>query len=390
MEYFIDENGNRHYTAGQIASDGQGVFYRAKGEGVFICDSSAIHGQKHKYIDAKLLPLESVENIIMPCAYLKEPYAGYIMLVPGDFSPLTEIMNHSHNKREFYAKTGGLKRRVLLMAELAKTLHMLHSVPCMYGPVMPHRMFIPTAANKTELFLLYSVNMTATMPFTAQEESNRYAAPEAKNGVATIHSDVYSFGRLAHDLFTMEGTFGETLDNSTRLRETLTLAMSDDPYRRPVMPDLHKCFLRVSDLLVSCKNCHRDFMYLDNKCPFCKKRLPKILKARIYDRVENKKVERGQKVFELYPGIQQCFWNYHTEHVLYRDSAEPRIGCMTGISSSKKLHFIVKNLMNKDLKANGKLLAPGQTSAITLPCESIKISFLLHAAVYRHIEMVFE
>ena len=390
MEYFIDEKGNRHYAAGKIASDEQGVFYRGKGAGIFICDSSAMHGHRQKYIDARLLPLESVENIIMPSTELKEPCVGYVMLVPGEYMTLSELMNHTQDKQEFYAKTGGLKRRVLLMAELAKTLHKLHSLPCMYGPVVPYRVFIPADMDKTDIFLLYSVNMTATMPFVAQEEPNKYTAPEAKNGASTIRSDVYSYGRLAHDLFTMEGTFGETIKNTPSLQDVLTIAMSDDPYKRPVMPDLHKCFLRVCDMLVSCKNCKRDFFYLDNKCPFCSMRLPKILKAKIYDKVENKKVERGHKVFELNPGVQQCFWNYHTEHVLYRDSAEPRIGCMTGVSSSKKLHFIVKNLMNKNLKANGKLLAPGQTSAITLPCESINISFLLHATVYRHIEMVFE
>ena len=390
MESFIDEYGNTHYTDGQIGSDAEGVLYRTKGEGVLVCDAGAKAEYRQKYMDARLLPLESVENIIMPSVYLKEPSVGYVMLTPKDFSPLSEIMNTAHNKQEFYAKTGGLKRRVLLMAELAKTLHILHSLPCMYGSLSPFRLFITNDHDKSELLLLYSQNMTATMPFSSDAEADGYSAPESKKGMATILSDVYSFGKLAYDLITLEGNLGDIIDNTAHLADILALAVSDDPYKRPLMPDIYKNLLQLRDLLVSCQECRHDFVYVDRSCPFCKKRLPKILKAKIYDKVENREINRGHKVFELTPGVQQCFWNYHTDHVLFKDLVEPRIGCMAGLTTSKKLRFVIKNLMQKSINVNEKVLTPGQTDAIPLPGESINISFPLHAKIFRHIEMVIE
>ena len=390
MESLIDENGNAHYIGSQIASDGQGTLYRTKGEGILVCDANARIEHRQKYIDARLLPLESIDNIIMPSVYLREPAVGYVILTPKDFSPLSELMNSGQDKQEFFTRTGGLKRRVLLMAELAKTLHILHSLPCMYGSISPHRVYIPSDTDKTGLFLLYSINMSATMPFSFKEDTDGYTAPESKKGMATIRSDVYSFGKLAYDLLTLEGAFSDVLDNSEGMADLLALAVSDDPYKRPMMPDLYKNLLQLRDLLVSCQACRRDFVCVGKLCPYCNKRLPKILKAKIHDKVINRKIDRGHRVFELIPGVQQCFWNYHTEHVLFRDSVEPSIGCMAGITSSKKLRFIIKNMMQKKLKVNEKVLTPGQTTAIPLPCDSINISFPLHTLVYRHIEMVIE
>ena len=390
MKSFIDENGNKHYAKEQLASDKQGVLYLTRGEGVVICDASNSEEDNQKYIDAKLLPLESVENVIMPSLYLKEPSVGYVMLLPKDFSPLSDLLSPEENKQEFYTKTGGLKRRLLLMAELAKTFHILHSLPCMYGRLSPHRVFVPNDNDKTETLLLYSINMTATMPFSSEADANGYTAPESKNGMATIRSDVYSFSKLAYDVLTLNGAFSDIVDNSSHLADMLALAASDDPNSRPMMPDIYKSLLQLRDMLVSCQDCRRDFVYVGKRCPFCKKRLAKMLKAKIIDVVEDRKIERGNKMFELTPGVQQCFWSYHTEHILFRDSIEPSIGCMAGISSSKKLRFIIKNLMQKDLNVNEKILAPTETIAIPLPSGIINISFPLYSLVYRHIEMVIE
>ena len=390
MKSFIDENGNKYYAKEQLASDEQGELYLTRGEGVVVCYAYSSEEDRQRYIDAKLLPLESVENIIMPSVFLKEPTVGYVMLLPKDFSPLSDLLNPKENKQEFYAKTGGLKRRLLLMAELAKTFHILHSLPCMYGRLSPHRVFIPNDNDKTEIFLLYSTNMTSTMPFSSETETNGYTAPESKNGMATIRSDVYSFSKLVYDVLTLNGAFCDIVNNSSQLADMLARSASEDPNSRPMMPDIYKSLLQLSDMLVSCQNCRRDFVYVGKRCPFCKKRLAKMLKAKIFDMVEDRKIERGNKIFELTPGVQQCFWNYHTEYVLFRDSIEPGIGCMAGISSSKKLRFIIKNLMQKDLIVNEKKLAPAETTAIPLPVGSINISFPLHSLVYRHIEMVIE
>lgn len=400
METYTDENGNRHIAETKIGGDAQGNLFRIRGGGFVLCDAHGGERLRERFDEARILDLGHIESLAMPSMYLKGPRAGYLAPVPDGMVPVSEIMAPADDDKGFYNKTGGLRRRVQLLAELAKTLHMLHSVPCMYGEISPLRLFVSENPGDANIRLLYSAGIGASMPFSpiwdsepepeGMTETSRQPEPGPDGWLRGIHSDARAFGAFAQDLLTHGGRrleLGEVLGD---VKAMLASAQGADIARRPSMAEAHRLLLQHLDLLLTCQKCGNGFVYQGKACPLCQSALPKVMKARIYDKIGGRQVERGAKIIEFAMDVQHSFWNHHTEHVLFRAASEPRLVCMLKMASAKKLHFIIKSMMDKNIAVGGKPLAPGQSTAVALPCEVIRISFPLHSEVRRCIDMVIE
>jgi serine/threonine protein kinase len=247
----------------------------------------------------------------------------------------------------------------------------------------PNRVFI--SAKNNSVILLASVQMSGMMSFANERGGDEYSAPEAGNGRRTMQSDIYALGAFAYDFLTLNGELIPT--DMPELLEMLKLSRAYNADKRPKIIELYRCFLQQLDILLSCKTCKNDFVYTAKSCPDCDTPLPKMFKARLYDKAAELQIDRGTKVIE-FAATRQCFWNYHTDNVLLRDSVEPRIDCALNISADKKLRFIFKNLMEKEIEINGNPVAPGAASIVALPVEQIQIAFKLHTSTTRHIDMV--
>ena len=385
MEPVVDARGNKHYITEKIASDGQGVLYSTKNSDIVVRDAQGRNGDLKRYEYAKILPLSEIENLLLPIDYLEAPHVGYVLNIPEGYIPLSSIFSAGNdNAADFYAKTGGFKRRLGILSEIAKVLIRLHALPIMYGSMAPSRIFITSRAAGTDACLLYSVKMDFSMGFVEEMDADPYIAPEARRGQGgTIASDSYSFAALAYELLTMQGTlnvlpveFKEIFDRSQL-----------EPLDRPKIVEFYRLFLRQLDMLLSCKKCQADFYYDAEACPKCGSPPPKMLKATIYDQVAESVIDRGFKILE-FAANRQCFWNYHTDNVLLDDALEPRIDCVLNISGDRKLHLIFKNLMDKDISINDKTVHAGQGTVVALPCELISIKFKLYSATQRCIDVV--
>jgi len=384
MEQKTDEKGNIHIIKELLGEDGQGKLFSTQNAGVILRESVP-NSDCVRYDDVKLLPLGGIENIILPGHYLSE--AGYIMAVAEDYVPLSTIMTTDEEADEpskFYVQTGGLKRRLALLADLAKTLLKLHSLPCMYGGLSPVRILISSDPAKRDVLLLYSVNMTATIPLPCDDDNEPYIAPEARNGLASLHSDVYSFGALAQDLLTAKNTV--PLTSTDEFCEMLKQAVSETASERPRLINIYRLLMTEMDSLLTCQGCGADFHYTAESCFACDDKPSKALKGTIYDMVNEERIDRGVKIFEFSTNKQTIF-SHLTDLALFGDKIEPRIDCVIN-RAGKKLHFISKNMMDKDIIVNDETLAPEKAKAIPLPTQMIRIEFTLHTSVTRRIDLV--
>jgi len=225
--------------------------------------------------------------------------------------------------------------------------------------------------------------MSSTMTRNGDDEP--YTAPEARAGLGSLLSDVYSFGALAQDLLTHSGAcpLPETMDE---LAELLNKAKSSTLAQRPKLIHMYRHLCQQLDSLLTCQGCGGDFHYASASCPFCEGKPTKAIKATIYDQVNETRIDRGVKIFE-FATTSQALFNHHTDLALFGDTIEPRIECLINISD-KKLHFILKNLMEKDIMVNDESLPHEHAMAVPLPVPMIRVEFKLHAMTTRKIDLV--
>ena len=385
-ESIYDAKGNIHHLTQQIGTDGQGALYLTSNGGVILRMSPERESDCQRYDDAKLLPLSHIDNICMPIEYLQKPHIGYLITLPEDFVPLRTLVDVTKGQTptDFYTRSGGTKWRLHLLADLAKTLHNLHALPVMYGSMSLDRVFIPPKTINPTIRLLYSVKMDCSMTFQEEHDEDPYTAPESGQGQTSLLSDSYAFSALAYDVLTLSKELEKVI--TPEFKAIFTQAAEPTPTLRPKMINFYRAFLQQLDMLVTCKKCRLDFLYAP-ACPFCQDSPPKVLKAVIYDQVEQTRIDRGLKVFE-FAIMQHFFWNYHTDNILLHDSIEKSIESAISISADKKLTLMLKNLMDKDIFVNDIHLEPGQETNIALPCERILVSFKLYSSVTRYIDMV--
>ena len=384
MEPLVDEKGNKHYLTEELAQDGQGRLYRTKNAGFIIRHA---HNKDHTalYESAKLMPLEGIENLVLPEYYLEQPQVGYILQIPDGFLPLSSIMHTNGDKKTFYHESGGIRRRLAILTELTKTLIKLNSLPCMYGGMTQSRIFISPKNTPISVKLLYSVKMTYAMPLVPEIDEDSYIAPESKEGLANSQSDIFALGALAIDVLTL----GKSIDIlSPEIKDILDLTQQKDGAKRPKLIEIYRTLMRYLDLLTTCKKCGTDFIYTSKSCTHCNAPPPKMLKAQIYDKGAGVSIDRGIKILE-FATIRQYFWNFHTDHLLLTDEVQPRIECLLNISADKKLRLVFKNLYDdKELIINNKTVPPGQPIAIPMPCDVVRISLKLYSEIERFIDVV--
>jgi len=362
MEPIQDESNSLHHLVEKIAEDGQGILYNTQNKGIILRTSQGRDTDRQCYDDVKILPLSSIKNIALPISYLQAPSIGYTIAVPESYIPLNIL------------ESGGLKRRLLLLSELAKILIQLHYMPAMYGSISPTRIFV--SPSLPEICLLYSVKMGHAMQFAQELDSDPYISPEAKAGSGgTILSDSYVFAALARDM--LDGfAISEELDS------LLEHAMSDTPTQRPRILEIHQNLIKQADCLLTCKSCQAGFDYELTVCPSCQTPAPKMIKARIYDKfdkVNGRKSEQGVKVLEIGTG-RQFFWNYHTENTRLLTPPEPRIECHLQVNAaSKKLEMVFVNHMSKPFFIEDNVFQSGEKHVVPLPFDNtLSISFLLY------------
>jgi DNA-binding helix-hairpin-helix protein with protein kinase domain len=273
-------------------------------------------------------PLEGLA-IAHPLTLITKPRAGYVMELMDGLEPLSKVMQKANDEGvDGYLATGGLQRRLKVLAKLARTLSELHGRGLAYGDISPANIFISQSVEHSEVWLIDADNIDSlsrdvfySVTGDQPEYKNQvtytpdYGAPEILRGESGINTltDSWSFAVLAFSILTlahplkgdlvldgepeieeaaMRGEFpwvdhptdssntrsvglpsDMVLEKSLRgLFERCFNAGMNDAGDRPSLNEWAEVFEMATKHCVQCQSCESSFIYSsEHICPFCEK-----------------------------------------------------------------------------------------------------------------------
>lgn len=240
-----DQLSQWHELTKILGQGGQGVVYRTSDpellvkmpliNGMEITDKKEVERFQEQLERLYLLPLTSAMHITRPL-YLLEEQAGYVMQMMQDMQPIGEWLPQlfksliEEDQKAFkspawlsedvpveasyplamYAKNGGTKRRLELLAQASIELLRLHSVGVIFMDISPDNIYCSTSPEHSEVWMIDADNLR----FEAVNAKSgvltpQYGAPEIVKGDdgSRVVSDTYSLALLAFKILTMSGAF---------------------------------------------------------------------------------------------------------------------------------------------------------------------------------------
>jgi eukaryotic-like serine/threonine-protein kinase len=180
------------------------------------------------------LPLEGLP-VARPIDTLTPPLTGYVMDLLDGMVPLSRLSLVPSGTRavEHYRDTGSLRRRLRLLARTAEVLAALHAGGLVYTDPSPNNIFASRSADRTEVWLIDTDNLSyagAQGPIVC---TARYRAPElhpATQRRADSLSDAFAFAVIAFELLTLDHPFiGDVLYDGEEEAEAEAL-VGDHPW----------------------------------------------------------------------------------------------------------------------------------------------------------------
>lgn len=157
------------------------------------------------------LPLDDIP-IAAPIVLLAKPHLGYVMRLIDGVLPLDDLRPSSRTPdiAQWYLETGGLRRRLRVLARLAETLEQLHSRAIVYGDLSLGNVLISEDAESDIVWLIDPDNLRYTTTsgrriwtpgFGAPEVlSQRAPSPDTLTDAHGLAVAVYWILTLAHPL----------------------------------------------------------------------------------------------------------------------------------------------------------------------------------------------
>lgn len=214
-KFVLDEDDRRYKLKECLGRGGQGEVWETDFPGIVVklcTDRSGNPRMGEKGRKAYGLKLDRVRtlnlpesiHVAMPLAQLQPPYHGFTMRLMSDMQELMKLMLRVDNYWDSYRDSGGLRRRLILLRELARTLEQLHSRGIVYCDLSPRNVFVSSDPENTEVWLIDPDNMAFESELSAPVRTPRYSAPEINRFLQpnTTWSDAYSFALLAFELLT--------------------------------------------------------------------------------------------------------------------------------------------------------------------------------------------
>ena len=206
-----DENGKIYEIKKLLGVGGQGVVFEAKGgkQAIkLIRRKSPIYREqlRTKLQEVRRLPIEDLP-IAKPLQMLSKPRIGYLMELYTGMQPLSKLIfpGKKINPLLFYIQTGGLKRRLEILAKVAGTLLKMHSRSLIYGDPSPNNIFISEDPKFSEIRLIDSDNIQYnTSRNLSTVYTQRYGAPEIVMGKSPANTltDIYAFAVIVFETLT--------------------------------------------------------------------------------------------------------------------------------------------------------------------------------------------
>lgn len=240
----VDEYGNIHYPAAELARGGQGVVFRTTDADLAIKQPLDASGNPDKnanlrdrFHNIRLLPLPSRIRISLPLAILRDE-PGYVMRLLNGMKPFESFEMNGTAQKDLkvaidsgglpcpawltripdeimrltllhYARTGSTRRRLLALSRCACILARLHSAGLVYGDISPKNVFIGDGESP-DVWLIDVDNLRLEMSKGGNAVfTPHYGAPEIVQGrdQARPRTDCWAFAVLAFQSLTLNHPF---------------------------------------------------------------------------------------------------------------------------------------------------------------------------------------
>ncbi|CAM3862949.1 protein kinase-like protein [Kerstersia gyiorum] len=212
----LDQHGQSYELTGRIGEGGQGIVCTTNYPNVLVKVARATTEEKRVSWTSKIRalmrqPLEGLP-IAHPQALITQPQPGYVMELMDGLAPMTELMQvatdalMSDEGLSGYVKTGGLLRRLKMLARLARVLADLHGRGLAYGDLSPANVFVSQSLEYAEVWLIDADNVASQSRDGQQGVfTPDYGAPEILRGESGINTltDSWSFAVMAYRILTL-------------------------------------------------------------------------------------------------------------------------------------------------------------------------------------------
>lgn len=312
-----DDGGRTHELVAELGTGGQGSVYATRDDRYVVKvlrlpDEQAQERWLARLSAVRTLPLENLQ-VARPIRLLQRPHVGYVMeRVPGatPLAALCHVPHASGSPGTWYVETGGLRRRLHVLARTARVLGELHGRGLVYGDPSPANVL---CTEDGEVSLIDADNLRyASSPLSEQVMTPWFAAPEVYAGRSGVNSltDAFAFAAMAfqtltlvHPLLGDRVSAGEAEAEEAALRgdwpwvdhpdddrnrsstgmprdlvltpELRRLAEQTfgaglrDPLARPGLSAWEAALWEAVDRLLPCPSCEAEADYTLETCPWC-------------------------------------------------------------------------------------------------------------------------
>jgi DNA-binding helix-hairpin-helix protein with protein kinase domain len=328
----VDANGIQYELGALLGRGGQGAVYAVKGDRLAVKlvaggSQSDRERMRNQLIYIRRLPIRDLP-LAKPLEMLRPPQTGYVMEMLNGMVPIRSLFVPAKGESpgvEWYLRTGGLRRRLLVLARAAHTLAQLHGKGLAYSDPSPANLFISDDPAFAELWFIDTDNLCteSSSASRAGVYTPGYGAPElvqGKSGVTTL-TDVHAFAVIAHQVLTLAHPFiGDLVNNGDPELEEQAFAgvipwtndPDDDrnrasfgvprdwvlsgglaklfdqtfsagrlkPSDRPGAAEWAERLFGAANATIRCPGCESDFYFNVPFCPWCDAELPTFATAK--------------------------------------------------------------------------------------------------------------
>lgn len=215
----FDDRGGEYILGERLSKGGQGTIVRIKGNARQIvklandeADAQTRAAWARQLERIRYLPVQDMGlPVVMPLAYISKPRPGYVMELMEGLLPLESLMTEFDEAMregrdlQGFVQTGGLRRRLALLARLARVLASLHGLGIAHGDLSPNNVFVSSTHAHSQVWLIDVDNLCyAVRDSSLQIWTPDYGAPELLRGDLGVstYTDIWSFAVIAFQLLT--------------------------------------------------------------------------------------------------------------------------------------------------------------------------------------------
>ncbi|HZV01431.1 MAG TPA: lipopolysaccharide kinase InaA family protein [Planctomycetota bacterium] len=208
----IDETGAAHVLTERLGAGGQGVVWLTKtGKRVvkLLPERSDAEALRRHFTFVRRLDLAGL-HVAKPIAVLRPPHVGYVAEFLGDMVPIKTLIDAPDTDLlRWHIETGGLRRRLRLLAHTGEALAGLHSRGVVYSDLSHNNVFVSEPVGALEAWLIDLDNLNHESDPARAIYTRGYGAPEVVAGThgCTTYSDAWAFAVLVWQMLTLTHPF---------------------------------------------------------------------------------------------------------------------------------------------------------------------------------------